>query len=146
MLLFNPLLLGIRTFIPFLRSQIERDHRSLSGVRTRFLRCFSLVRYPLHYGNSHWDFSWPNIFLYTWVACEDHVLVSFFLLICLFVWVLWHINLRRLYNANSFLYRKTILFQSTQFSISTQFNCQQHFYFKLFSFVKLFYFKQFSLV
>ena len=41
-------------------------------------------------------------------------------------WVLWHINLRRLFNA------KSILLKTIQLSISTQFNCQKHFYFKLF--------------
>ena len=47
-------------------------------------------------------------------------------------WVLWHINLCRLYNAKSIL---SVLFKTIQFSISTQFNCQKHFYFKLFKLI-----------
>ena len=49
-----------------------------------------------------------------------------------FVWVLWYINLSRLFNAKSILYEETVLFQTIQFSISTYFNCQKHFYFKPF--------------
>ena len=55
----------------------------------------------------------------------------------LVVWVLWHINLCRLFNAKS-IFMKIVLFQTIQFSMSTQFNCQKHFYFKLFSLVKQF--------
>ena len=36
-----------------------------------------------------------------------------------FVWVLWHINLCRLFNAKS-IFMKIVLFQTIQFSISTQ--------------------------
>ena len=49
----------------------------------------------------------------------------------LVVWVLWHINFCRLFNAKSMFMQK-VLFQTIQFSMSTQFNCQKHFYFKLF--------------
>ena len=42
---------------------------------------------------------------------------------CLVVWVLWHINLCRLFNAKSIL-MKTVLFQTIQFGISTQFKCE----------------------
>ena len=41
---------------------------------------------------------------------------------CLFVRVLWHINLCRLFNAKSILYKYKVLFQTIQFSISTQFS------------------------
>ena len=43
--------------------------------------------------------------------------LSFF--VCLFVWVLWHINLCRLFNAKSILFKWTVLFQTIQFSLST---------------------------
>ena len=33
-------------------------------------------------------------------------------------WVLWHINLCRLFNAKSFLYKSSVLFQTIQFSMS----------------------------
>ena len=49
----------------------------------------------------------------------------------LVVWVLWHTNLWRLFNAKS-IFMLIILFQTIQFSMSIQFNCQKHFYFKLF--------------
>ena len=67
-----------------------------------------------------------------------------------FVWVLWHINRSRLFNAKS-IFMKIVLFQTIQFSISTQFNfkysliVKKTFYLKLFSWVKQFSFKQFSL-
>ena len=32
---------------------------------------------------------------------------------------------------NTFLYKRTVLFQTIQFDISTKFNDQKHFYFKL---------------
>ena len=35
-------------------------------------------------------------------------------------WLLWHINLRRLFNPKS-IFMKIVLFQTIQFSISTQF-------------------------
>ena len=38
-------------------------------------------------------------------------------------WVLWHINLCRLFNAKS-IFMQIVLFQTIQFSMSTQFNCQ----------------------
>ena len=52
--------------------------------------------------------------------------------------VLWYINLCRLFNAKSILYKQIVLFLTIQFSISIQFNCKRHFYFKLFSWVKQF--------
>ena len=57
----------------------------------------------------------------------------------LFVLVLCHINLCRLFNAKS-IFMQIVLFQTIQFSLNTQFNCQKHFYFKLFSLLKQFYF------
>ena len=39
------------------------------------------------------------------------------------VWVLWHINLRRLFNAKS-MFMKIVLFPTIQFRISTQFKCK----------------------
>ena len=50
---------------------------------------------------------------------------------CVFVWVLWHINLCRLFNAKS-------IFIQINSSISNNSVCQKHFYFKLFSLVKQF--------
>ena len=47
-------------------------------------------------------------------------------------WVLWHINLCRLFNAKSILCKYSFLFKTIQFSINIQFNCPKHFYFKLF--------------
>ena len=38
-------------------------------------------------------------------------------------WVLWHINLCRLFNTKS-IFMKIVLFQTIQFSISTQFKCK----------------------
>ena len=38
---------------------------------------------------------------------------------CLFVWVLWHSNVCRLFNAKSIFIQKAVLFQTIQFSIST---------------------------
>ena len=49
-------------------------------------------------------------------------------------WVLWHINLYKLFYAKS-IFMHIVLFQTIQFSISTQFNYQKHFYFKLFNLV-----------
>ena len=49
----------------------------------------------------------------------------------LVVWVLWHINLCRLFNAKS-IFMKIVLFQTIQFTMSTQF-VKEHFYFKQFS-------------
>ena len=56
----------------------------------------------------------------------------------LVIWVSWHINLCRLFNAKS-IFKKIVLFKKIQFSISTQLKCEKHFYFKLFSLVKQFY-------
>ena len=56
----------------------------------------------------------------------------------LIVWVLWHINLCGLFNANPFLYKQSVLFQAIQFSMRTQFNFQKYLYFKLFSLFKQF--------
>ena len=63
-----------------------------------------------------------------------HILFIFFcLFVCLFVWVLWHINLCRLFNAKA-IFMKIVLLQTIQFSISTQFNCEKHFYLKAIQF------------
>ena len=58
----------------------------------------------------------------------------------LVVWVLWYINLCRLFNAKS-IFMKIVLFQKIQFSISTQLKCKYSLIVK-----KTFYFKfiQFS--
>ena len=60
---------------------------------------------------------------------------------CLVGWlvgcVLWHINLCRLYKAQS-IFMLIVLFQTIQFSMNTQFNCQNHFHFKLFNLFKQF--------
>ena len=52
-------------------------------------------------------------------------------------WVLWHINLWRLFNAKS-IFMKIVLFQTIHFSITTQSKCEKRFYFKLFFLVKQF--------
>ena len=52
-----------------------------------------------------------------------------------FVWVLWHINPCRLFNAESILCTYAIPFQTFQFSICTELKCHKHFYFKLFTLV-----------
>ena len=64
----------------------------------------------------------------------------------LFGWVLWHINLCRLFHAKSIL-MPIVIFQKIQFSMSTQFTCQKRFYFKPFSLFKQFLFQiiQFSM-
>ena len=41
----------------------------------------------------------------------------------LVVWVLWHINLCRLFNAKS-IFMKIVLFQTIQFRVSMQFKCK----------------------
>ena len=47
-------------------------------------------------------------------------------------WVLWHINLCRLFNAKSILCKQSVRLKTVHVSISTQFNGQKRFYFKLF--------------
>ena len=42
--------------------------------------------------------------------------------VCLFVWVLWHINLCRLFNTKSIFIQINTSFQRIQFSLSRQFN------------------------
>ena len=56
-------------------------------------------------------------------------------------WVLWHINLCRLFNA------KSIFIQTIQFSMSTQFNCKKTFLFQAFQFSQIVLFQtiQFSI-
>ena len=58
--------------------------------------------------------------------------------LCLFVWVLWHINLCTLFNAKSIFIQINSFFQTIQVSKSTQFNCQKRFYFKQFSLIQQF--------
>ena len=41
----------------------------------------------------------------------------------LVLWVLWHINLCRLFNAKS-IFIRIVLFQTVQFRISTRFKCK----------------------
>ena len=57
---------------------------------------------------------------------------------CLFICLLWRINLCGIFNAKS-IFIQTVLFQTIQLSISTQLNYQKYFYFKPFSLVKQFY-------
>ena len=54
----------------------------------------------------------------------------------LVVWVLWHINLCRLFNAKS-IFMQIVLFQTIQFSMSTQFNCQKTFLFQAIQFSQI---------
>ena len=53
-------------------------------------------------------------------------------------WVLWHINLCRLFNAKSIFMQIFLFKKKFQFCMSTQFNCRKHFYLKLFSLIKQF--------
>ena len=76
-----------------------------------------------------------------WGGGAQKIWSSFHVYFCLFVWVLWHINLCRLFSAKSIFYEPAVLFQTIQFSISTQINCQKRFHFKLFSLVKQFHLK-----
>ena len=56
----------------------------------------------------------------------------------LVVWVLWHINLYRLFNAKSiFIQIVNSLFQTIQFSMSIQFNCQKTFLFQAIQFIQM---------
>ena len=50
-------------------------------------------------------------------------------------WVLWHINLCRLFNAKS-IFMQIVLFQTIQFSMSTQFKCQKTFIFQSIQFIQ----------
>ena len=91
----------------------------------------------------------PTNFNY-WYFIDEFLLGFFYLFIYLFFfliykvlnwfdlvgWVLWHINLCRLFNAKSIFMD---LFKTIQFSMSTQFNCEKLFYFKLFSLFKQLY-------
>ena len=87
-----------------------------------------------------WSWTYLSVILKTrqlsntfgWLLGLFYVEVSF-LFVCLFVCVLWHVKLCRLFNGKSILKKQTVLFQTIQFGISTQFNSQKHFYFKLFS-------------
>ena len=74
----------------------------------------------------------------------DFIFSHLILVVCPYVydwlvgWVLWHINLCRLFYPESIFMLKSVLFQTIQLSMSTQFNCQRHFYSKLFSLFKQF--------
>ena len=50
-------------------------------------------------------------------------------------WVLWHINLCRLFNARSF-FMQIVLFQTIQFCISTQLDCKKTFLFQVIQFIQ----------
>ena len=52
------------------------------------------------------------------------VVVFFMHLLLLVGWVLWHINLCRLFNAKSIFKQISVLFQTIQFRINTQFKCK----------------------
>ena len=54
----------------------------------------------------------------------------------LVVWVLWHMNLCRLFNAKYTFIQ--IIGSILNKSVDHEFNCQKHFYFKIFSLVKQF--------
>ena len=61
-----------------------------------------------------------------WIGCDrntSHILNCPCVVGRLVVWVLWHINLCRLFNAKS-IFMKVVLFQTIQFRISTQFKCK----------------------
>ena len=51
-------------------------------------------------------------------------------------WVLWHINLCRLFNGDS-IFMKIVFFQTIQFSISTQFKCKYSLIVKTFLFLAI---------
>ena len=80
------------------------------------------------------DFNWFE-FSYPKSGCQTKVKEPVCPTICSLVegfglgWVLWHINLCRLFNVKSIFIHSSILFQTIQFSMNTQFNCQKHFYF-----------------
>ena len=57
-----------------------------------------------------------------WMPMTEENTLSLF--VCLFVWVLWHINLCWLYNAKYIFIQKTVIFQTIKFEISTQFKSQ----------------------
>ena len=75
-------------------------------------------------------YPYNHIYIYVYVHLYRTILVG-----SLVGWVLWHVNLCRLFNAKS-IFMQIALFQTIQFSMSTQFNCEKHFYFKLFSLFK----------
>ena len=83
-----------------------------------------------------------NLYLIIWIEITIHIKdvgwLSF--MACQ---VLWHIIVG--YSMpNSFLCKKSVLFQTIQFSMTTLFNCQKHFYFKLFSLFKQFQLSEFT--
>ena len=85
----------------------------------------------LLYPSVHFGFLLPkrkaNYILWIRVVCFSLllVLVGFVCLVgwLVVVWVLWHINLCRLFNAKS-IFMNILLFQTIQFHISTQFKCK----------------------
>ena len=54
---------------------------------------------------------------------------------CLFVWVFWHINHYKFFNAKPIFIQINSSILTIQFYVITQFYCQKHFYFKLLSLV-----------
>ena len=99
----------------------------------KYLECFVLKLKP-HISIITNNFDLHRFFLIR-VAFYHNSLGSSFLSNVhnwLVVWVLWYINLCRLFNAKS-CFMQILQFQIIPFSISTQFNCQKHFYFKQFS-------------
>ena len=50
-------------------------------------------------------------------------------------WVLWHINLWRLFNAKS-IFMQIVLFKKIQFRVITQFICQKTFRFQVIQFIQ----------
>ena len=75
----------------------------------------------------------PSIYLFCSSSVKHSFLQTFLIYIHLFIsyiytrwlvgWILWHINLCRLFNAKS-MFLKIVLFQTIQFKISTEFNCK----------------------
>ena len=67
-----------------------------------------------------------NVFYFNWIKNKTFDIGWSMLIIFNFMklmsvgWVLWHINLSRLFNAKS-IFMKIVLFQTIQFSISTEF-------------------------
>ena len=117
----------IFTIINRIASHLYNLLQSLSKVLVRFGQVFHGTCSKKQFSLLLPKHSWTRLHLFL-TTC--HVLVG---------WVLWHINLCRLFNAKS-IFIKIVLFPKIHFSMSTQFNCQKHSYFKLFSLFKQFYF------
>ena len=94
---------------------------------------------PIFYNTNHllYDFGavkWKStVSSQTWTQDSNYIQIYMFKYVYRLVgWVLWYVNLCRLFNTKS-IFMKIVPFQTIQFKISTQF---KYFYFKLFSLVK----------